>query len=99
MEYRLIKQYRWITSETLGDAVIARGWIEEAAHGDSDSNHIYQSFEIDLYIPDGDQTLRLYGVWTESDYSGLDEDTAYNLSMNSTADALDKLDDWIADQQ
>lgn len=98
VEYRLLKEYRWIRSESLGDAVIARGWIEESAHGESGANHIYQNYEIDLYLPDGEQTLRLYGVWTDSDYAGLDEDTAYNLSMNGTADALDRLDEWIADQ-
>jgi hypothetical protein len=99
IEYRLVKEYRWITTETHGDAVIARGWIETEAHGESGANHIYQNYEIDLYIPDGTDTLRLYGVWTASDYAGLDEDTAYSLSMNSTADALKHLDDWIADQQ
>ena len=99
VEYRLQKEYRWITSETLGDAVIARGWIEEEAHGESGANHIYQNYEIDLYIPDGQETLRFYGMWTDSDYAGLDEETAYNLSMNGTASALKHLDEWIAEQQ
>lgn len=99
VEYTLTKEYRWITSESLGDVVISRGWIEEEAHGESDANHIYQNYEIDLYIPDGEETLRLFGVWTESDYAGLDAETAYSLSMNATADALKYLDSWIADQQ
>ena len=50
-------------------------------------------------IPDGEETLRLFGVWTESDYAGLDPETAYNLSMNATSDALKYLDSWIAEQQ
>jgi len=99
VEYTLTKEYRWLTSEQLGDVVISRGWIEEEAHGDSDANHIYQNYEIDLYIPDGEETLRLFGVWTESDYAGLDAETAYNLSMNATSDALKYLDSWIAEQQ
>ena len=99
IEYRLMKEYRWITSDTLGDAVIARGWIEEEAHGEGGSNHIYQNYEIDLYVPDGEQTLRVYGVWTESDYAGLDEDTAFNASINSTSDALHHIDSWIEERQ
>ena len=99
VEYTLHKEYRWISSEALGDAVIARGWIEEEAHGENDANHIYQNYEVDLYLPSGQDTLRLFGVWTESDYAGLDPETAYNLSMTATADALKHLDQWISDNQ
>lgn len=99
VEYTLHKEYRWISSEGRGDAVIARGWIEEEAHGENDANHIYQNYEVDVYLPSGQDTLRLFAVWTESDYAGLDPETAYNLSMTATADALKHLDQWISDNQ
>lgn len=99
VEYTLHKEYRWVTAGPLGDAVIARGWIEQEAHGENDANHIYQNYEVDLYLPAGQQTLRLFAVWTESDYAGLEPETAYSLSMTATADALQHLDQWIADNQ
>lgn len=99
IEYELFKDYRWVTLSDGQEAVLARGWIAESAHSDGGASHIYQNHELDVYFSDGSETRRLYVVWTESDYAGIDEATAWNLSLNSTQKAFERLDEWIEENQ
>ena len=99
IEYQLYKDYRWVMLPDGSEAVLARGWTSESAHGEGGNNHIYQNHELDVYLSDGDETRRMYAVWTESDYAGIDEATAWNLSLSSTDQAFTHLDDWIEENQ
>ncbi len=94
MEYDFNKDYRWVDTER-GRVVLARGWIPESANGDSDANHIWQNYEVDVYLEAGSGTWRFYGIWTEAEYAGVNEETARNLSISSAVDALELLETWL----
>ena len=99
MAYWNFKDFRRVDTNGELAAVVARTWQPEAAHGDSDRNHVWQNFESEAWIRDADGTRRFYGVWTEAEYAGVSEDIGYSLTRSAAQDALDKLDDWIEAQQ
>lgn len=96
MEYDFDKDYRWVETER-GRVVLARGWIPTSAHGNSDANHIWQNYEVDVYLEAGQDTWRFYGIWTEAEYAGVNEETARNLSISSAVDALEMLEEWLGE--
>ncbi|MCB9676428.1 MAG: hypothetical protein H6737_15000 [Alphaproteobacteria bacterium] len=62
--YTLRKDYRWAT---LGDrsAIVGRTWVTEPGCSENGKNCVLQSWGVDAFVADGDETLRLYEVWIE----------------------------------
>jgi hypothetical protein len=89
------KDYHWVYSEAVGWAMIARGWTPEPSHGTEGENHIWQHFEIDVFIPDGQTTRRYFGVWTEPDYDAIDAETAGNFLLGNIDDTIRHVDEWL----
>lgn len=92
----LTKDYRWVETDA-GLAMVARGWFTISAHDEADRNHIWQHYEVDLFLPDGDQTRRFLGIWTEPDYAAIDEDTAGSFLLKGVDETIEHVDGWLSE--
>ncbi len=91
MGFTLNEDYRWV-----GDAVLSRNWIPESAHGDEDSNHLWQDWEVEVWLPaDDGGTLRLWAMWTEAEYAGITEEMAEVSGRMGLMDAMEAQDGVI----
>ena len=63
--YSLNKTYTWVQTEGLGDAVIGRSWIEGRFCNDGGGTCLEHTYSIDLFLAEGDETLRLTATWSE----------------------------------
>lgn len=97
MTFNLHKDYRWVSVEPLGWAVISRGWTPTSTHGDDGSNHIWQQFELDIFLPDGSGSSRFVGIWMEPDYAILDAETVGNLTLQNIDETMAHVDAWLAE--
>jgi len=92
MGFTLYEDYRWV-----GDAVLSRNWIAESAHGDEASNHLWQDWEIEVWLPtDEGGTLRLWAMWTQAEYAGISEEMAEVSGRAGLVSAMETQDELIA---
>lgn len=88
--YDLRKDYRWVEHEG-ALVLIGRTWITEPGCSDNGRNCVLQSWGVDTFVANGDQTRRLYAVWieakTEAD-SLLGEDAKLGLIATGNQDLL-----------
>lgn len=68
--YTLLKDYRWVDGE-LSDGILARSWIEEPSCNDGGGNCLVQSYSIDVFFDEGDETWRFTASWSQIT-SGID---------------------------
>lgn len=91
MGFTLYEDYRWVDG-----AILSRNWLAESAHGDSDSNHLWQDWEIEAWLPTDDGgTLRLWAMWTEAEYAGVSEEMAEVSGRAGLISAMEAQDEWI----
>ncbi len=91
MSFVLMEDYRWVE-----DAILSRNWLPDSGHGEEGANHLWQDYELEAWIPDGEGgTLRLWAMWTEAEYSGISEDAAVALGRAALVSAMQGMDDWI----
>jgi hypothetical protein len=98
LDYQQLKDYRWVELSDGEMALVSRGWLPESAHGAAGSNHIYQSFDMEAWIPSGDHTLRYFALYTEFDYAGVSTEAARSISLSATEAALANVDEYLAAQ-
>ena len=98
LDYQQRKDYRWVMLEDGQQALISRGWLPESAHGAAGQNHIYQSFDLEAWIPAGDRTIRYFALYTEFDYVGVSTEVARSISLSATDAALANVDDYLEGQ-
>jgi hypothetical protein len=91
--------FTW-ASGTETDALIGVGGMTNEACSDNGKNCILQSFALEVFIPDGDETLRLNAVWgtviTEVD-SLITDETKYKLSIKGVQSVFEHTDDHLDD--
>ncbi len=98
MEYDFRKDYHWVELVDRGEwAIVSRGWMSQSAHDEEGNNHIWQSFEIEFWIPEDQRTRRYFGIWTEVEYVGVTEDVARTLSLNAAMDELENMEEFLAE--
>ena len=95
--YTVRKDYRWIPAPT--PALVGRTWLTEAGCSDNGKNCVNQSFGVDVFIGDGQDTRRLYAVWLEvvsvAD-SLLDEDQKIAMIAKGNQSILEATDAELA---
>ncbi len=113
IDYTLWKDFRWVDlalpdpsslgegEEAISEAprwgIVARSWTTEPAEGESGNVTIYQSFTVEVWIPeDGGGVVRMMSLWSEADL-GIDLDDEYVLGV--TRDGIDEIfeaaDKWL----
>ncbi len=96
MGFTLYKDYRWVDLDGDDRAVVSRGWIAESAHDENGEYHLWQSYEIDVWLPaENGETHRLFGIWSEPDYGGLGEDVVLVAVEMGIEDSLAAQDAWL----
>ena len=95
--YDLFKDYRQVELDDGRTAMIARSWTEEIFYGDNGSNNFAQNYTIEAWIPDGDSTLRAYGIWAEINI-GLGDDLMQGQIIDGLVEGFGNADDFIDDE-
>lgn len=100
--YDLKKEYRWREMEDGTEVLIARTWAPDVYPTDGGGGTFDQTYILDVWYPDGDQTRRYISMWSSVTLSlindnawaglvrgGLDEHTAFaDDYINDFADEL-----------
>lgn len=92
--YDLFKDYRQIELDDGRMAMLSRSWTEEVFLGDNGTAEFAQNYTIEAWIPDGDTTLRAYGIWAEINM-GLGDDFLQGEIIDGLTEGYDNADDFI----
>ena len=95
MGLSISKDYRRITLES-GTAFIARGWMPESAHGEDGNNHLWQSYELDIWLPTEEGTQRMLVMWSEGEYAGINDDLMFSIARMGIQDSFAAQDAWLS---
>jgi hypothetical protein len=52
-------------------AFIGRSWQDRSLAGRNDNAWVHQSYTVEVWIPDGGETLRMLCLWSETELDGL----------------------------
>lgn len=100
--YTLRKDYRWVALEEGRRAFVGRHWIAEPGCSDNGNNCVYQTFGIDVFVEDGDETLRVLTNWlyvvTAAD-GLLTEDARIGLIAQGNQALIEQADVALASRQ
>ncbi|MDP6932399.1 MAG: hypothetical protein QGG40_05755 [Myxococcota bacterium] len=88
------KDYRWVETGA-GAAMLERGWLTESAHGEAGSNHVWQTFEIEVWLPREDGSVRFYAQYAEADYAGVSDALARSLALSGAQNAMEAADAYL----
>lgn len=78
------------------DVIVGRAHIERVFEGDGGTNEWRQLFQLDVFVADGDRTLRWFASWTEVDIAVLGDDLFANLVIAGLDEALRFGDEVLA---
>ncbi len=98
--YDMHKDFRWFEVGEPGSgewAVMGRAWTEEAAHGDSGSVHIYQSYSIDVFLPVGSAGIRYMSLWTEVVIPDVSDDIIAGTTKMGMSQMFDATDEYVTE--
>jgi hypothetical protein len=91
--YDLKKDYRWIEGES-SRSIIARSWIEEEGCNEGGGTCLLQSFSVDVFMDDGEQTQRLTATWAQTKPS-LGDDFMVDSLADGLQDVFEGTDLWM----
>jgi hypothetical protein len=82
-------------------AILARSWTDRSFAGRNENSWIHQSFTIEMWIPQGKDTVRLLSLWSESEFDGLSvSDDAVIATTRSGIDRnFEAADDYLEGQR
>jgi len=97
--YQLRKDYKWVPLAEGPAVFVARHWIAVPGCSDNGKNCVHQTFGLDVFVEDGDETLRLLTNWlyveTQAD-SLLSENARIALIAQGNQDLIEKADEELA---
>jgi hypothetical protein len=100
--YQLRKDYRWVLLEGDRQAFVGRHWIAQPGCSDNGNNCVNQTFGIDVFVEDGDETLRVLTNWlyvvTSAD-SLLTEEARIGLIAQGNQDLIEQADVELESRQ
>jgi len=92
----LLKEFRWVTLDSGALAFYSRNWIAESWIGEKENSTIWQSFSIDVWLPDGkNEVLRYQTLWSESDVANASDAITIGTIKSSTDNIFDAGDEAI----
>lgn len=96
VQYELLKDYRWVEMEDGSWAMAARSWMPESATGEDGGTTLWQSFTFEMFVPEGDGTLRMMALWAETELSTpVDEDLIATTQLVGIDDIFKEHDEWL----
>jgi len=97
MPLTMYKDYRWVALTGGQRALVARGWLAESAHGEDGDNHLYQSYELEVWLPGGAGSLRLMDLWAEPDYQILSAEQVRDQTAIAIEAAFEAQESFLDD--
>jgi len=95
MTYTTRKDFRSIRD---GEGYVAWSWTEDEVWDEGGNDAILQSFSVDIWVPEGTDTLRVGSIWSET---VLSVSASEDLQNTTTMVGLDKTqrgaDDYLSD--
>lgn len=92
----LYKDFRWVELEDGSMAFMSRSWIPEPWIGDSEKSKVWQSYSIDVFLPQGkDKTWRYQTLWSESEVANASDTVIIGTVKGSTDNIFKAGDDAI----
>jgi len=88
------KDYRWVSVDG-GAALLARAWLPESAHDEAGNNHIWQSFEVEVWLPEDGGSTRYYAQFSEVEYAGVSGELARSLALSGAQNAMEAAEDYL----
>jgi len=99
--YALRKDYKWVVPAGGPATFVARHWIDVPGCSDNGKNCVYQTFGLDVFVEDGDETLRLLTNWlyVETQADGLlSEDARIALIAQGNQALIERADEELEDR-
>ena len=93
--FTLHKDFRWVE---LGDderAMLSRSYITESAEGENGKTTIWQSYNVEAWIPSGKGTLRYQVLWSEADVAGASDAIQIGTVKKSTNDHFEVTEEHL----
>ena len=98
VQYELLKDYRWVEMDDGSWAMAARSWMPESATGEDGGTTLWQSFTFEMFVPQGDGTLRMMALWAETELSiEVSEDAVATTQLVGIDDIFKAHDEWLAE--
>ena len=88
------KDYRWVETEA-GTAMLERGWLTESSHGEAGNNHLWQTFELEAWLPTENGSVRFFAHYAEAEYAGVSDDLAESLALSGAQSAMEAADTFL----
>lgn len=90
------KTYRALSLQGDGvDALVGRAHIDRVFEGDSGANEWRQLFHLDVFVADGDRTIRWFASWSEIAGLLVGDDVLANMTVAGVEEALGFGDELI----
>ncbi len=88
------KDYLWVETSD-GSAMLERGWLTESSHSEDGNNHLWQTFEVEAWLPWDDGSVRFFAHYAEPDYAGVSDDLAESLALSGAQNAMEAADEYL----
>jgi hypothetical protein len=94
VDYTLYKDFRSVEVDA-GEVMVARSWTTDPAYGDG--GDILQNYTVEVWLPDGEGSLRLLSLWSESEIRTISasDETKLAFTMIGIDDTLRAADEWL----
>ena len=94
LDYTMRKDYRWVEIDA-GMVMVERGWLSESAHGASGNNHLWQSFELEVWLPSSAGAVRFFVSYADAEYAGVSDDLGASLTLSGAQSAMEAADAYL----
>ncbi len=92
------KDYRWVELGEAGSGewgALSRSWLPESCIGDEGAVALYQTYTIDLFLPDGDGSIRYMAIWPETAITGVGDETLEYTSRLGLHQIFDATEEYL----
>ncbi len=96
--FTLHKDFRWVDLADGQRAMITQTHVPHISEGDGGGGAtVWQSYSMDVWMPDGDQTWRYQILWSQADVAGASDAIQIGTVKTSTDQHFEATDEAIAD--
>jgi len=88
------KDYQWVETAA-GPALLERGWLTESSHGEEGNNHLWQTFEVEVWLPSDEGSIRFFAHFADPEYVGISDEYAESMAILGAQGAMEAADEFL----